>query len=304
MHMGKAWIWAAIAVGVWGCSSSSGDSGSVSLACGSLYDQISKCGGGLPADELARLKPRYQKYCESEAALPGSGMTAATITQCAQELAGSPNCSAQPASCTPLGKLGGGAACNASSQCQSGSCGFSATVGPGGTISLEACGTCDPPAPCGDAGTCPQDQACVVAVDGTHTCQSVALGDVGAQCSASADCKSGLFCKVPPTNFVSGMCTSAQADGAACQSGNECTSGFCTADGVCGEPTYVKAGEACGTGSAVCLVGFCPSQSNGVCPTVIADGQACDPTDSTKTCDTLSTCTNGTCSPLDANVCK
>src|SRR5580658_2338043 len=63
----------------------------------------------LPESETARIRARFEQVCLNEMALPGSGMTPATLEACASAIDSSP-CEVQPVECTFFGTLPGGAA--------------------------------------------------------------------------------------------------------------------------------------------------------------------------------------------------
>jgi hypothetical protein len=110
-------------------------------------------------------------------------------------------------------------------------------------------GDCSPGAVDGAVTTAELHRAVVACEDGT-TCRvrlawdDVPLGtceprdDAGTdRCSHPYDCTEGTFCDLPDAFRIGdwGRCIALRADGWACASGIECTSGHC-GDGVCGAP--------------------------------------------------------------------
>jgi hypothetical protein len=302
--------------------------GGLGSACGDVFDSVY---GGLcqqppiPADELARIRPRYIASCESTYGLPGIGTTANDLEACAAAERGG-ICGAVPApkACEPLtGTRAVGAPCNEAAQCAAGDCAFS----DGGN-----CGVCVATTPLGQpctrsgASHCAGDSICTAASEGGTVCVAVTLGDAGAGCGTEfAVCEPGLYCDdttmscaVPATvdepcsqgtacmtplicvGAPSGACQQPGEAGASCQSTADCEPGLGCSGGQCVVLVWAMPGQSC-SALAPCLVGdlgACPvssSTSQGTCPAIIADGQPCDPSDYAASCDTFATCFGGTC---------
>ena len=288
----------AFAVGGLACGSSSDGGGSaVEQACGAVFEQLTPCAAGLPASEVARIRPLYVQSCAAEVGLPGSGVTASALSACAKALATPLGCFGQPAACEYIGTLANGAACNEGFQCTSGVCTVALITNADGSETPASCGTCQTPDACGATLTgCTPGTTCSAT---TSSCQPIVYGAAGDTCDQQVlRCGSGLTC-LPE----SGVCAAPAADGAPCTSFADCQGGVCTLARVCATPTYGKPGDPCDAEN-ICLVGFCPFGDTVTCPTVIANGQPCVASDETKTCDTLSTCTDGVCVPGDSVVCK
>jgi hypothetical protein len=300
-------------------------------ACGHYYDVF--YGGGvcrldpLPAAESRRQRARFVRACQNQFALPGSTVTPADVSACADaSICGERT----PAACLSIGTLAAGAACNSSSQCSSASC----------SVPAAGCGTCSVSTPdgkscahgsAGGPGGCGPHSLCDTTMP-NWTCIPAPSLDVGAPCPLPDECKPGLYCHIVPPGPV-GTCARASAAGDSCSMGAECAYPlFCNTNLKCQSPepagstcaydadcvrglacdsygmtckpvAWVGAGQAC-TNSVLkrCLVGNCDILS-GACPTVMADGQRCDTTDSSTTCDAFAVCFNGTCTLKDGAVC-
>lgn len=297
-----------------------------SSPCGAYFDAVfaKPCTGPrLPDDEAGRLRRRFEAICVGSMSLPGSGMTGDLLQACASAIVtgcGGPSSAAQ--ACDVAGTLAGGAACNESFQCLSGSCFRSAPVGDAGLSTT--CGQCQPLArlgepcsgPCAD-GTCDYTKP-------TPTCVAVTRGDAGAACDGlSLQCSGGLYCTgstcaplpaagaacgpngecAPPTACVARTCALPGGVGAICGVDQDCAAGLgCSAaTEACGEIQWAGAGQPCG-GLTRCLVGDCAGDTM-TCPTVLDDGQACSTGDLSTTCDTFAKCVGGACVAEDSVVC-
>jgi len=235
-----------------GTSTSSGGS----AACDHYFDaQHYRCGGpALPAAEISRIRSRFQQVCANEFALPGSGITEASLESCASALAASP-CqlpAGPPIACNFHGTLSGGAACTDNVQCASGQCQGTQTFSPEGPMAPVTCGTCAPAVAvgqvCAQGGVsagCPQAAVCItadtMAADPTYSCVATTQGDLGATCDdLSALCKVGLYCSA-------GTCALLGGAGAACGDGGTGSGdpGGCEAPLGCGDPP-----STCHSGSA------------------------------------------------------
>ena len=281
-----------------------------------------------PASDLAGFQARFDTLCNEAIALPGSGITEASLEACVSAIQAQ-GCSLSEetdGACSfDTGTLANGATCFSGSQCQSGVCTTGLTPAGGGAA--PACGTCVAATPAGQpcsSGPCAPGLACSANSDGTSTCAAVTTSGAGGPCGA-AQCATGLYCK-------GGTCVTNLAAGAACTAGDICapplvcplvsaaggTSSTCQnavqAGGACGTSqdcapnlacsstshqcvavAWVAAGQPCSE-TALCLVGGCRGNgTSGTCPTVIPDGQPCNPGDATQTCDTFADCIGGTC---------
>ena len=172
------------------------DAGPATLACEDYYAaQYPRCAGPVrPACEEARARARFVAGCLNEMALPGSGMTPASVEACVQALDASacelPD--GPPVACNFIGSLPGDAACNEGVQCQSGACQGTFSENPGGFTGPTTCGTCAPGVPV-----------------------AMSQADVGAACNdPSVICKPGLYCA-----FQMRTCTPLGDAGAACGEG-------------------------------------------------------------------------------------
>ena len=221
-----------------------------------------RCGGPTPpVAEIARIRARFERVCENQFALPGSGVTAASLDACAAALDASP-CELPeglPVACDFRGSLSAGAPCMDSIQCESGQCAGTASYTPVGQATPFTCGTCDPLLMMGDVcvrgGFCPPGSICMT-TDTTakvpnYTCTPISYGDVGAVCDdLAAKCQLGVYC-----DAQTGRCAKLGGAGASCGEtppppGNP---GGCIAPlsctGISGTPTCSSGGGA----GALCL---------------------------------------------------
>jgi hypothetical protein len=292
-------------------SGSSGDAaGPGATACNHYFAaEYLRCGGPvLPASEASRTQTRFVQVCLNDIALPGSGMTPASVEACASALDLSPcELPAGPlVACNFEGSLPGGAACNEGFQCQGGRCEEPPLFSPGGQVSPFTCGTCAPFSAvgqaCGPAG-CASDAICLMTpitetvTETTYTCVATVQGDVGAECDdlSSSICKVGLYCTAQ-----TGRCTMLADAGASCgeAAGPLGAAGGCSAPLSCvGLPGMATC--SIGASGAFCLTdvdcspglgcvpGPCSSAlasrrvgcaASGTCEPVAwaASGQACD----------------------------
>jgi hypothetical protein len=339
---GAALVAGAVAIACGGSTAGSPSGGTTGSACDDLFNALyaSSCTGGpaYPADEIARIKPRFARVCASIFTLPGSGYTSGNIEACAQAIqSAGASCQIDTvdrgACATPSGTLANGAPCNTDAQCAGGWCGR-----PGGS-----CGTCEPALavgqscrgmsyPCVGGATCDNN--------GTGNCVAITYGDVGAACGTggaqcqtglhcdaaghtcagpgaagaacltSYECASGLFCGGFGTGAASGTCTAGGDVGAPCPHGtDDCANGKglnCDASSqTCQQVVWARPGTPCKDFTQPCLVGSCPfGGSATVCPTIVADGQPCNASDPATTCDTFSSCVGGTCQLEYSTVCR
>jgi len=329
------------------CSSSSSNPGTGSQSpCDDYFDAITgvACAATTPpAEEVTRIRARFDKLCHDLLALPGNGVTSTSLEACAKALVteGCGTGGLGAAECAFQGSLPNGAPCNESSQCQSGDCLYSLVLSDAGTTT-PACGACVATtalgAPCKSGYACVPGAVCAAKGTG-YACTAIVYGDVGATCDdVAAQCKTGLYCDAltmqcsapaavggscpqlgactPPLvcSGASGMatCQDLSPSGAPCQISAECGSGLgCSASThQCTTIQWASAGQPC-KDLDFCLVGNCPLQMGpngpvpgGNCPAVIADGQPCKTADPSQTCDTFSECTNGVCRQPDGVACR
>ena len=282
----------------WICNTTTNTCVASSKACDDYFAATYlRCGGPrLPPDETARIRARFEQVCATQSALPGSGVTSATLEACASALNESP-CefpAGPPQACDFKGSLPGGTACTDSLQCQSGLCEGQFSFNPGGESDSRMCGTCQAAANIGgncNAGGC-STGACITqdttASMPTYTCTAIVQGDVGAPCDdLTALCQTGLYCAAQtgtctPLGTIGTPCgdgspgdpggclaplgcvgspgaaiCSSGAPGASCSRDLDCSPGVgCSVSGQCVSITWANPGEACGD-AIRCLVGTC-----------------------------------------------
>ena len=246
-------------------------------ACDHYFSaQYLRCGGPrLPDEEIARIRGRFELFCQNEIALPGSGLSAETVDACAATLDVSP-CElpeGPPLACQFRGSLPSGAACTDDIQCASGSCDDGVLATPEGPTGPPKCGTCR-----GGAVTvgqvcahdnfsagCPTGSICLTADTSaalpTYTCTAVVEGDVGAVCDdIAASCKPGLYC-------AGGRCAQLAGAGAPCGEGvlTHSEPGGCAAPLGC-EGVGAEATCTSGAVGASCLNDFDCSVGLGCVP--------------------------------------
>ncbi len=234
---------------------------STNAACDHYFAaQYLRCGGPrLPADELARIQARFELVCAHEIALPGSGVGAATLEECAAALDQSP-CEfpdGPPAPCNFRGALSSGAACTDGLQCASGACNDNVLFSPEGPTGPRTCGTCVVAVATGQvcahadfSASCSAAAAICLTSDTTaglptYTCTAVGQGDVGATCDdLAAQCRIGLYCSAQM-----GQCARLGAAGAPCGEGAKPPGdpGGCTAPLAC---VGLPGAATCGSGAA------------------------------------------------------
>ena len=319
----------------WICNTTTNTCVASSKACDDYFAATYlRCGGPrLPPDETARIRARFEQVCATQSALPGSGVTSATLEACASALNESP-CefpAGPPQACDFKGSLPGGTACTDSLQCQSGLCEGQFSFNPGGESDSRMCGTCQAAANIGgncNAGGC-STGACITqdttASMPTYTCTAIVQGDVGAPCDdLTALCQTGLYCAAQtgtctPLGTIGTPCgdgspgdpggclaplacvgspgaatCSSGAPGASCSYDLDCSPGLgCSASGQCVSITWANPGEACGD-AVRCLVGTCSSAGGSGLPRPAVDGGSL-----AGTCPTVvpdgQPCSGGTC---------
>ncbi len=315
-----------------------GSSGGGSSACDDYFNAAFS--GACPRNnlapapsEIARVQSRFDKLCADALALPGVGITSASLEACVAAIQ-STSCAVlddQYGACSfTSGSLAAGASCLTDAQCGTGDCSAGVQAPDGG---ITVCGVCSAAVPlggsCANGQSCGPNAMCNFGAMADETCVAVVSVGEGGACNSAFDrCNSGLQCN------SSGVCAVPEGPGAACRSDWDCAPPLacpapaagpstCQPEGAVGAPcydaaectsglhcdltsyqctsvTWVAAGQPCNGGSLSCLVGGCSMASpegteTGTCPTVIPDGQPCNPTDGTTTCDTFAQCTQGVC---------
>ena len=270
---------------------------------------IMRCGGPLlPASELRRIRARFEELCQNQIALPGSGVTTASLEACASALDVSP-CelpAGPPVECSFHGSLPGGTPCNEDFQCASGICRGTAFLSPDGQIGPTTCGACAPAATvsigqvCAQgtfSASCPEGAACILS-DSTsampaYACVATTTGNVGAGCDdLLARCKTGLYCSTQTH-----QCAVLGAKGAPCGEGPNAPGnpggcapplscvgnpGSATCD-IASEGAFCLSDDDCSPGLG-CIPGPCSTtarigcSASGTCMPVAwaAPGQPCD----------------------------
>jgi hypothetical protein len=277
------------------------DGGPATSACEHYYAaQNLRCGGPvLPSSKAMRAEARFVQVCLNDIALPGSGMTHASVEACASALDSSP-CElpdGPPVACNFNGALPGGAPCNEGLQCQSGQCQGTAAFSPEGPIGPYTCGTCAPFVAVGQvcahenfSGGCASNAICLIgagmerATYPTYTCVAVAQGDVGAACDdLSVTCKSGLYCAAQTRR-----CTVLGDAGAACGEGPTPPG----APGGCGAPLSCVGLQGAATCSIGALGAFCLDDLD------CSAGLGCVPGPCSTTVARIGCSASGTCQPV------
>jgi hypothetical protein len=282
-----------------------------------------------------QLQDRMKAACTSALTLPGTAITPAALTVCANAIRGA-SCNTDsddlPQCDFDKGTLADGAACTTGNQCQSGSCKKTATE-----TGSTGCGVCQPRIAIGgdcstDNSTCVTDARCDFT---TKKCVAVVRNGVGGSCDSAKgeSCLSGLYC-----DFTTKICKERGAAGATCSSSAPCQTGLqCSATTkTCTAPTLAAEGQACGgtTGvgcvsglrcdftaqkcvkitwvapggdcsvvGSMCEHGACNTTTK-KCPVLIADGAACTSDRSTGVCNDFASCIDGKCLLPGQVVCK
>ncbi|MEN9796382.1 MAG: hypothetical protein RL653_78 [Pseudomonadota bacterium] len=179
-------------------------------------------------------------------------------------------------------KKANGGACAAANECTSGFCAD-------GVCCNGACsGGCDV---CSSAlgaslnGTCTVLAAGAAGSCSPYLCAGQA--SCPGSCTADAQCAAGSAC-------IQGACVGKKANGLACGSAAECTSGFC-ADGVCCNGACAGGCDVCSAALGASANGTCtvlPSGAPGACGAYLCRGQAGCPSD----CTSNGQCATGSCS--------
>jgi len=241
-------------------------------------------------------------------ALPGNGITPASLTKCAADR-GAQTCAAfngqKPASCLVAGKLAAGAACNASSQCASTFCNLE------DTFPDHPCGVCE--ARVGLGAACKRDGctagaglSCVYGADNKRTCQ-LPLAE-GVTCDNNSQCANDLRC-------LNQACAKMPGVGETCEAIILCRDGEgeqCITDAsdmkTCVKATFGNPGDACDyskaqncMGASACIAS--PSGTGNVCSPIAKLGQACDAT--SNPCELPYVCTSAKCvAPTPVAACQ
>jgi len=283
-----------------------------------------------PADEVVRLRQRYELTCQRGLALPGIAVTPAQLTACANQVAADCRLSGALGACLQPGTLGSDASCSDSLQCQSNSCSKPFLfLADSGTSEMLACGSCEPVIPvgqpCGGSvqGQCAPGTSCDFASGPTcappgelgatctpgssrGACKASLLcdpssgtctvpGNAGARCVGTAACAYPLACTGTPSR----TCVSPGHAAANCTQDSDCVQGLAcdSTSSQCVMVTWARGGQPC-SDTARCLVGDCPTGTAGAkCPQVIPDGQPCSAQNpAAATCDAFASCVDGICS--------
>jgi hypothetical protein len=110
--------------------------------------------------------------------------------------------------------------------------------------------------------------------------------DAGGDCTLSAECKDGLYCKTSTT--CPGTCTTLESVGGDCEKNDACKDGLVCSDATKKCIQQVAEGAGCGgTTKAECLAGLwcanATATASGTCKKIdevyaVAEGSSCDPT--------------------------
>jgi hypothetical protein len=254
--------------------------------------------------DQAGCRARLRLQCETEAALPGSGLTAATAVPCGDAFAAA-SCDqvfgGAVTACQMKGTAAKGAPCGSGVQCRSGFC---------RTPETTFCGTCDERA--AEGGACDADESCqfpLLCSEAGHCATPAAEGEL---CNESRPCQAGLlFCAADNTcKRRSGEGRACNRTGAAplqpCDIGLSCRP---SANGTCRAIGFVAAGQACSvpTTASGTLVLCAASGScvEGTCRPAGDDGQPCtlSPLGDSGGCLAPALCLEGVCKLPDPASC-
>lgn len=308
-------------------SSSSGGGGNAAAACSAYRsardERATRCRSG------SAEAPQFDQFCARLIAAPGSGLSVAAFSTCAQKLSALPcdQVERDLPECdfnTTAGTLPDGSPCGGDFQCASGEC----KGGDAEDDELE-CGTCSARSPAGAAcgngqPSCARGAVCTFAGTATTgTCQlqageGAACGSTGGpSCGVNLQCdnatkkcvpypKAGAACTgicAGTLRCIGGTCQLGLPPGSACPTGNECaSSALCNVTTkVCELLARVPVGGACGTATS----GSCERTAdcnNGVCAARLTVGTPCDPKG--VECERYHACVNGRCTAVDPALCK
>lgn len=250
--------------------------------------QASQYGSGpaLPAAEVVRTRARFERSCQDQLALPGSGVTEAKLLACISARESWVDAWASPRECDFKGSLAGGAPCVDKVQCQSGRC---ATGTENPIVQGYTCGTCQVAQSLGEAcnraPTCTEGNGCfALTPDAAYpdfTCLPITEAKTGEHCDdLSTICASGLYCDrdastcslpaklgeacapqrpcAPPLICWGSpaVCRSRSSACAACGEDCNCTLNLGCSSGRCAV-TWVPPGGTCDGERRLCLVGDC-----------------------------------------------
>jgi hypothetical protein len=157
-------------------------------------------------------------------------------------------------------------------------------------------GNFTPAAQCDGAGHCPAatTQAC-----DPYVCSATSPSCL-TTCTSNADCKSGLTCLT-----TNNTCGDKQANGKSCKANSDCTSGFCSPEGVCCNSACSGACQSC---TLTGKVGTCSSIASGGTPrdtttcavnasNVCGNTGKCNGNNGCQLASVGTTCGNASCAP-------
>jgi hypothetical protein len=248
---------------------------------------------------------RLTLQCRSEAGLPGTGVTPASVETCAQAL-DTAGCDdllglTVPA-CQFVGKLAKGGACGSGNQCQSGFC---------RTPETSFCGQCDVRA--AEGAPCDASEACQFPLLCSEAGRCAPPALEGELCNESRPCKGGLqlYCGSDNT------CRRRSAEGKACNRSGAAPLALCevglvcrpTANGTCRAIRWVDLGESCGVpqnGGTVILCAGSGSCVENICRPPGKDGDKCtaSPLGDSGGCLPPALCLGGLCKLPDPSSCQ
>jgi hypothetical protein len=259
---------------------------------------------GVYGDESG-CQARLRLQCETEAALPGSGLTAAAAGPCGDALVAA-TCDqlfgATVPACQLKGTAARGAPCGAGVQCRSGFC---------RTAETSFCGTCDERAV--EGASCDADEACQFPLVCSEAGQCATASAEGELCNERHPCLPGLlFCAADNT------CKRRSGEGRACNRSGQgalqpCEIGFScrpSTSGTCRAIRFVAAGQTCSVpmtaSGTLILCAASGSCVEGSCRPAGADGQPCtvSPLGDSGGCLAPALCLEGVCKLPDPAACR
>jgi hypothetical protein len=277
---------------------------------------IAKCSPALIStgapDLLASRKVRQRKFCLAELALPGIGVTAQTLNDCAKSLdAAQVNCDqldSDPAfsKCSSRngfgvgGTLADGAPCRTGAQCQGGLCAHPNPYVPGGlSTDNSTCnitnGTCHTGVAVSQA--CNDDTGIICAFGAdcvTNVCVANFSVAVGGDCNTSStgakgqNCARGLTCS-------GGKCVAPGALNAPCAGGGSCQANLICDQNVCVQG--IPLGGDCSQNPSLCVASLCEPTSKKCigAGTLARPGEACGLLSGALVSCAAGNCLSGTC---------